>query len=66
MKQVKIRKEYSRTISQDYQSYKFAASMEETIEYATDEELVAKSSELFLCVRQMVENDIASTLAGVI
>lgn len=64
MKQVTVTKGYSQTISQDYNSYKFTASLTETFEVQNDEELNQKSQELFQKCINMVNADIASVFGG--
>ena len=64
MKQVTVTKGYSQTISQDYYSYKFTASLTETFEVQNDEELNQKSQELFQKCINMVNTDIASVFGG--
>lgn len=64
MKQVEVTKGYSQTISQDYNSYKFTASLTETFEVETEEELNQKSQELFQKCINMVNADIASVFGG--
>lgn len=64
MKQVTVTKTFSRTISQDYQSYHFSATLTDTFEVADDNELNLKSQELFSKVRSMVETDIQSVFGG--
>jgi len=58
MKQVTVTKSFSRTISVDYQSYRFSAELTETFEVLNDEDLNKKSSELFDKCLQMVELDV--------
>jgi hypothetical protein len=60
MKQVTVTKTFSRTISQDYQSYHFSATLTETFEVVDDQDLQHKSTALFNKVRSMVELDIQS------
>lgn len=60
MKQVTVTKTFSRTISQDYQSYHFSATLTETFEVVDDQDLQHKSTELFNKARSMVELDIQS------
>lgn len=64
MKQVTVTKTFSRTISQDYQSYHFSATLTETFEVSNDNELQIKAQELFNKVRGMVETDIQSVFGG--
>jgi hypothetical protein len=64
MKQVTVTKTFSRTISQDYQSYHFSATLTETFEVVDDNDLQVKSTELFNKVRGMVEYDMQSTFGG--
>lgn len=64
MKQVTVTKTFSRTISQDYQSYHFSATLTDTFEISNDAELQSKSQELFNKVRNMVETDIQSVFGG--
>ena len=64
MKQVTVTKTFSRTISQDYQSYHFSATLTETFEVSNDNELQIKAQELFNKVRGMVEADIQSVFGG--
>lgn len=60
MKQVTVTKTFSRTISQDYQSYHFSTTLTETFEVVDDQDLQHKSTELFNKARSMVELDIQS------
>lgn len=60
MKQVTVTKTFSRTISQDYQSYHFSATLTETFEVVDDQDLQHKSTALFNKARSMVELDIQS------
>lgn len=64
MKQVTVTKSYGRTISQDYQSFRFEASLTETFEVIDDNDLSIKSMELFNKVRMMVETDIQNVFGG--
>lgn len=62
VKQYVISKSYSRTISQDYQSYKFTATLEEVIYAVDDADLKKQSAALFAKVKDMVEADIRTIL----
>lgn len=62
VKQYVISKSYSRTISQDYQSYKFTATLEEVIYAVDDADLKKQSAALFEKVKAMVEADIHTIL----
>lgn len=64
MKSVTITKTFSRTISQDYQSYHFSATLTETFDIADENDIKLKAQELFNKVRSMVETDIQSVFGG--
>ena len=64
MKQVTLTKTFSRTISQDYQSYHFSATLTETFDISSENDVELKAQELFYKVRNMVETDIQSVFGG--
>ena len=64
MKQVTLTKTFSRTISQDYQSYHFSATLTETFDISNENDVQLKAQELFNKVRNMVETDIQSVFGG--
>lgn len=64
MKQVTLTKTFSRTISQDYQSYHFSATLTETFDISNENDVQLKAQELFYKVRNMVEDDIQSVFGG--
>lgn len=64
MKQVTLTKTFSRTISQDYQSYHFSATLTETFDISNENDVQLKAQELFYKVRNMVETDIQCVFGG--